>query len=242
MLTGRLLSILILSGAACSPDVHAALPVAGWGYSVGNLFWGILPWNNQGAGWWDPPAGTILSGRVTLRFDPSYYQITGYGWFGDFGVDPSIPAPAVISDFLTVDPAWAATWNLQAPNPAMTQSVAIDNSAGIMVVDFDWGPSGYTPPTNDHFNFFGYTYSLPSGMTNAQLQLATTGPFGPGKMAISGSPQDVAANGTDAQTYMLCTSGFCGASAIPEPSRLAMTIIGLIAAGAVFNTKRKRIV
>ena len=54
-----------------SSGAFAAVPVVGWGYSVGNAFWGIAPWSDEGAGWWDPPADSILQGRVTLRFDPA---------------------------------------------------------------------------------------------------------------------------------------------------------------------------
>jgi hypothetical protein len=129
----------------------------------------------------DPPAGTILTGKLTPRFDPSIYQITRFGWFRAFGQDPSIAAPPVLTDFLTVNPAWASTWHLQASNSRLISNVSLDNAQGRMVVTFDWGAKGYTAATNDDFNFFGYQFTLPASMTNAQLQQASTGPFGPGK-------------------------------------------------------------
>jgi hypothetical protein len=224
-------AVLVWCGAGAA---QAALPVAGWGYSVGNAIWGIAPWHGDGAGWWDPPASQpILRGRITLQFDPAMYQIDAYGWFGDFAVDPSTLAPPVI--YGPPDAAWKSTFVLQGPNPGMTANVAVDNTAGFMVVDFDWGPGGYVAPSQNHFNFFGYFYSIPNGMTDAQLAAATSGPYGPGKIVMVGSPLDVALNGVNASTFMLCGGGFCG---VPEPSTWSTMILGLGGVGAVMRRRR----
>jgi len=237
-LARRVLVALGICVGFLSSGAFAAVPVVGWGYSVGNAFWGIAPWSDEGAGWWDPPADSILQGRVTLRFDPSFYQITSFGWFGDFAANPSIPAPPILDNVLTPpDPSWAALWHLQAPNSSMTSNVSLDNAHGSMVVTFDWGTQGHTPATDGHFNFFGFQYTLPAGMTNEQLQLASIGDFGPGKIVVVQSLADITANGANAATYMLCSGGFCGVNPIPEASTELMMIAGL---GAVLFRLRRR--
>jgi hypothetical protein len=40
------------------------------------------------------------------------------------------------------------------------------------------------------------------------------------------SREDIEANGTGAQTYMLCSGGFCGVNPIPEPSPFTLMIAG----------------
>ena len=42
----------------------------------------------------DPPPTEILSGRVTIDFNPSN-KLLYAGWYGQFGADPSLPAPPV---------------------------------------------------------------------------------------------------------------------------------------------------
>jgi hypothetical protein len=218
---------------------NAAIPLAGWGYSFGNwLYDGRLPWDDDGAGLWDPPAeNAILEGRITLRFDPTYYQINNYGWFGDWGVDTTLSPPPVGVD--PEDPAFANGWVLQDSNPLMTTNIELDNENGYLVVEYSWGSAGYTAPTSDHFNFFGYTYSVLPDLTNEQLQQNTTGSYGPGKMVILGSPRDVELNGTNAQTYMLCTNGYCG-EPIPEPtSAIAFLAFGTLGAASTLKRKLK---
>ncbi len=208
---------------------HAAIPVGGWGYSLGNALWGIAPWHDDGAGWWDPPADqAILKGRITLKFDPNFYQIKSYGWFGDFGANPNIAAPKVIKDVSKPNSDWASTWILQDANPNMQQNVQIDNAIGLMVVNFDWGDNGYKPKNNDHFNFFGYTYSVPKGMTNQQLQNNTHGAYGEGKMSIIGNAADVVKNGVNASTYMLCSGGYCGETPIPGAIWLFVSALSML--------------
>lgn len=42
----------------------------------------------------DPPAERILSGKVTIDFDPSN-KLIATGWYGEFGANPLLPAPIV---------------------------------------------------------------------------------------------------------------------------------------------------
>ena len=90
----------------------------------------------------------------------------------------------------------------------MTATVDVNNEAGTMVVDFNWGPGGYTPSSADDFNFFGFLYTMPAGMTNDQLQTASAGAYGPGKIVVNQSPLD-AVLGSAAPTYLECSSGYC---------------------------------
>lgn len=218
----------------------ALVPIVGNGVSIGSAIVGTLPWSEDGIGWWDPVAtSAILRGRVTLQYDPAAYQIVQFGWFGDFGADPSITAPAVITG--APDDAWLSTFVLQQPNGGMTSTVSIDNAAGLMVVNFDWGPDGYTPPSADHFNFFGYTFTTPAGASTESMQAAITGPYGPGKMVVLGGPQDVALNGDNALTYIRCTGGYCGVNPVPEPATWALLLLGFGGVGCALRRRRGRL-
>lgn len=238
----KLPSVKILAAASAivfgaAGPASAIVPVVGWGVSVGEAIVGTAPWDDYGIGWWDPVAtGAILKGRVTFQYDPSAYQIVQTGWFGDFGADPSLAAPPVIGG--QPDDAWVSSFVLQGPNAGMTSNVSVDNVAGLMVVDFDWGPGGYTPPNSDHFNFFGYAFTKPDGTTTQSLQAAISGTYAPGKMVVLGSAQDVAVNGDNALTFVRCTGGYCGVHAVPEPATWALMLIGFGGAGALLRRRR----
>jgi hypothetical protein len=234
------MSIAILMVVGSPSTSLAAVPFAGWGYSFGNAIVGVTPWSPNGSGWWDPPSqGAILSGQLTLKYDPSDFQILDYGWFGAFGADPSVPAPSVING---PPPAgWYSTWDLQAPNSGMTANVSINNTLGLMVVDFNWGPGGYTPPTPSDFNFFGYIYSVPVGTTTQQLQIDSQGAPGPGKIVLvgNGDAAEIMAEGTNAPTYLVCSGGYCG-DVVPEPATWRLFLVGFGVLGLIARALRRK--
>jgi hypothetical protein len=177
----------------------------------------------------DPPATNLLSGRVTLAFDPSEI-VTAAGWYGEFGADPNLPAPAI-----GADPDIALLQS--AANPAMlSSSIVINQANGLAVFEFDWGPQGFVPTKNmdaaGHFNILGLYLAPVPGTSNSHVVF---------------SAADVLANGVNASTYMLCTSpdgdstGTCGLTAIPEPST-QMLLAPLFVAAALFVYRRRRYV
>jgi PEP-CTERM motif len=216
-----------------TPAFALAVPVVGWGYSIGNAVYSAVlpnqPSIKKGFGWvFDPPGGLVLSGRLTVEFDPSW-TIGGVGWFGEFGADPSLPTPPIGATDIDVA-------LLQAnPNPLMQSgSIAIDPSAGTATFNFDWGPNGL--PVGAEENIAGIYFSN-------LLDLP------PNPLTILGSPLDVIQNGTNALTYMSCSATvgsarfFCGSAAIPEPSTYVLFgfgFVGLAILRPILSRRRKQ--
>lgn len=227
------LSALPLSMAIAFP-AKAAIPVAGWGYSLGNALYigaGGDPGDpyviTKGWGWLiDPPSiDTIISGRATLKFDPNL-TVLAAGWLGDFGANPTISAPPVGSSFISEN-------QIQGPSPSLlTSSISIDQLNGLATFDYDWGPSGFLPATLDHFNFAAIVFddstlsAIPASSLVTRENAGVAAPYG-----IVGTSALTANLGTNLPTYMLCSKGYCGIS-VPGP----LPILGL---GAVFAYSRK---
>ena len=97
----------------------------------------------------------IISGKLSLEFDP-FEQVLGAGWYGEFGFDPLMAAPAIgESDLLgSLIPLLQDFAN---PN-MVSSSISIDQLMGKAVFEFDWGSEGFTPTMNldpsGHFNVF----------------------------------------------------------------------------------------
>ena len=179
----------------------------------------------------DPAESSIISGRVTNQYDPSYTLIAS-GWYGEFGEVPTLPAPPV--DFSSFDQA------LLQPdcNTLMIScNITNDETNGIAVFDFDWGSPGFVPTKNldpsGHFNILGMYFLPPSPVDDSLVDTTPTVYVS----SIIGSPYDVDANGKNAATYMQCRIDdkevFCG-QAVPVPAPLS-----LLGVGAAFGSIRK---
>lgn len=160
----------------------------------------------------DPPATAIISGRATIELSPGETFVQA-GWYGEFGLDTFLTAPMVGS------PTISETLLQEGCNPAMVScDAAYDATTRRIVLEFDWGSPGFTPTLNldsaGHFNFAA-VYTL-SDSANV--------PFG-----MIGTHSDVRAMGTDAPTYMLCNSGYCGSIAVPGPGAWTLLATGLFA-------------
>ncbi len=174
----------------------------------------------------DPPSEAILSGRLSLTFDPSE-QVLAAGWYGEFGFDPLLPAPAIGEDdfFGSIEPL------LQPDaNPAMvSSSITIDQAAGTAVFEFDWGPSGMTPTLNldaeGHFNVMGIYSATETGPAQG--------------MQVVGSPAETQALGTASSTYMLCEGGYCGV--VPEPGRSWLVACALLVLAGAWRGRARRL-
>jgi hypothetical protein len=101
----------------------------------------------------DPPAGTIFNGRITLHYDSTKLSIEEFGWFGAWGINPSLPAPEV-SDVGRL--ALNTPIILQAPNPGLSLSVDTSTS-GTIITNFDWGSNGFVQ-TDEQANIFGVSF------------------------------------------------------------------------------------
>lgn len=175
---------------------------------------------------YDPPANRLLSGRITVDYNPG--DTVTAGWYGEFGADPLLPAPPV-SGFN----ASQAFGLLQATaNPALlTATITIDPMLGRVVFYFDWGSPGFLPSLNldstGHYNIAGLT-----------VERSVLMPGTP-KAAIFGNGQFLDTLGTDAPTYLLCTGGYCGT--VPEPTNWAMLIAGFGLIGAALRINRRMV-
>jgi len=242
-------STLILACALAAAPGHAAiLSWFGWGYSENETYKEVREWvDNTGkvlgvvgliaepaaaagaiikttvlvADVIDPPSDTfnaIVSGRITLSFDPSQ-RVVAAGWYGEFGANPSIPAPK--TDLSDVDISLLQT---QANGLMKSSSIMVDQAAGRAVFEFDWGPGAYRPvnymDSLGHFNMAGLFLEAP---THATGDVVT----------VVGSPADTIANGTSSSTYMLCTSSYCGVNPIPEPSTWVLLLAGIAVLGGM---------
>lgn len=174
----------------------------------------------------DPPADSfnaIVSGRFTLSFDPSM-RVVAAGWYGEFGADPSRPAPTGDLALADITPL-----QLQANAAMQHASITIDQAAGLAVFEFDWGPAGMVPTLN--VDSTGHT-NIAALLLEAPAQPVFDA------VTVLGSPAETAALGTQSSTYMLCTSGYCGVNPVPEPKVWALMAASLGVIG--WQVRRQR--
>jgi hypothetical protein len=235
-------AVFLATALAAAPGHAAILSWFGWGFSENETYKEVREWvDNTGkvlgvvglvaqpaaaagavikttlvvADVIDPPADSfnaIVSGRITLSFDPSL-RVVAAGWYGEFGADPTIPAPK--TDLSDLDISLLQT---HASALMKSSSIVVDQAAGRAVFSFDWGPSAYVPVNYldnlGHFNIAGLFLEAPQPATGDVV-------------TVVGSPADTLANGTASATYMLCTSSYCGVNPIPEPSTLVLMLAGI---------------
>jgi hypothetical protein len=119
----------------------------------------------------DPPAATIYSGEFSFKYNPQLFSFAGAGWFGPFGHDPSLPAPPVTSDAFLPE---GQEWELQAANPALTQTVTVDEVAGLVAVSFNAGADGLAV-SGDNFNFFGLLFGSRATQGDYRIEVSAPG-------------------------------------------------------------------
>jgi hypothetical protein len=205
----------------------------GWGYWI-LVVLAILSDSQDAKVMIDPPSDNpILSGRITLEFDPSW-TVKSYGWLGQFGANPNLAAPAVgATDFS--DSLLQATAN----QVMQSSSITINETSNIAVFEFDWGNQGFIPTQNvnssGEFNLAGITFTRPLSFTTSNS--TPTAPF-----RIVGSPQETDSLGTQSTTYMLCQSGYCGSQPVPEPLTIfgSATALGFISLFKKAYLRRKQ--
>lgn len=243
------IAVLFLVICLLVPQSALALgiPLVGQCYSFGNWLSGQSddpnnPWViTEGWGWvLDPPTdNSFLSGRVTLKFDPSW-TVGGVGWLGEFGEDPALPAPQVEDGIIRFD---SSLLQPNANTEMVSSNITIDQSNGLAVFEFNWGTPGFIPTLNlsssGHFNFAAILFTDPLVLPADELVT----PFGAGSIApygIVGNPYDHSL-GTNAPTYLQIIDGSTGEThfcCIPEPATLALLGTGLIGL-AGFKRKKK---
>ncbi|WP_427160494.1 PEP-CTERM sorting domain-containing protein [Aliinostoc sp. HNIBRCY26] len=137
----------------------------------------------------DPESATIFDGRVTFKYNPSYLEIGSFGWLGEFGADPTIPAPPVNQDFDYNDVVF------QSPNQNLQKAEVVDNfEKGVFQVDFSWGSNGFKP-ASEHFNYFAFEIISPLTYD------FVTVPHGTGKLTQLLGDVD---EGVNASTFVTC--------------------------------------
>jgi hypothetical protein len=254
------LAALLLGMSHVAPSHAAILSFFGWGYSENETYKEVREWVSDAgtvlgvvgliappaaaakavirttvmiADVIDPPTDSfsaIVSGRITLQFDPTL-RVAAAGWYGEFGADPTKPAPKTdLSDL-------EATMLQLDPNAAMvSSSITIDQAAGTAIFAFDWGTTGFQPTRNldagGHFNIAGLFLAPADGAPQVFSG-------SPSAVTVVGSPANTAAMGTNSSTYMLCTSGYCGVNPVPETTTVSMLLAGLGLLGATVGRKHR---
>ena len=125
---------------------------------------------------YDPIPGKFIDGRITINYDSSLLLLEEFGWFGDWGVDPTLPSPPVgtISEDIS--------WFLQTtPNPQLTVNTEIlppESGSNIttLQVEYDWGTDGYIPSSDNDFNFFGAVFQPIQDTTFGEASSSVTLP------------------------------------------------------------------
>jgi len=233
-----------LLAMSCSLSQAIVPKKNGWTYSLEKVVTTYTEWERgstvmiqdkepTGGGWikrvysgtivkFDPITDRILSGRLTLSFDPNVH-LSKFGWYGEFGNDPML-APPVPGTNGSND-----VYSLQdlASASMTSNSFFVDNNSGLAVVEFNWGIDGLLPTmymdAEGHFNSFGMIFDT------------TDASFTP---TIVGSLQDIETNGESASTYIKCTSGYCGIAPVPEPESSALCLVGLLVIGKCSIARR----
>jgi hypothetical protein len=195
----------------------------------------------------DPEPGKFIDGRITINYDSFLVSVEQVGWFGDWGIDSTLPPPPVetlpehIPWLLQTTPNSQLTVNtvLLPPSPGSTIST--------LQVEYDWGTQGHIASSSNDFNFFGIVFKT--------LQDTTFGDF---KSSVNLPDNDlfrridVDSLGADdidkiipkLANFNRCIPSnssektLCGVSSVPEP----LTILGAATAtgfGAFFKRKRK---
>jgi hypothetical protein len=233
-------SILVAPAASLIPA--AAVAVSGGGVLVANTgAWANFVGGVMGLGGavvlvLDPPQGTYYDGSFSIHYPGDLFQVSRTGWLGNWGADPSLPAP----------PANPSEWApeflvaLQNPHPGLSTSITNDPLAGLLSGTFDWGVNGHAVEGVDHFTFFAAEVVAKQDLAFRFLGNAA-GPL-PGANLYVSTP------GFSCSPPGLDLIGKCGeettqyfeVSPIPEPSTLlllgsALTGLG----GAVFRRHRQ---
>ena len=189
----------------------------------------------------DPEPGIFLDGRITIDYDSSLLSLKEFGWFGEWGLDPTLPSPP-----LNIPPE-GFEWFLQDPNSGL--SVSIQNilpSPGSTIsslrIDYDGGDEGFMPSTGSEVNIFGARFEVLHEISFGEFKSAVTLPGNDLASQLdidSLDPEDIAS----LPNYNRCIPPrfskptFCGVTT-PEPT----SNLGLIAfstLGVILTLKRQ---
>jgi hypothetical protein len=126
---------------------------------------------SYGLGIVDPPSGTFYSGTIVIDYPENLLAVSGVGWFGNFAVDPTVPAPPVsTTPFFDVS---SSPYNFnQSPNSGLT--VSTTNSGGVLTLSFN-APNGISVDSGTEFNLLAVTFQNISG---SDLAWNVVGPHG----------------------------------------------------------------
>lgn len=176
----------------------------------------------------DPDPATFLSGKIVLNYPDTLLSFQSIGWFGNFAIDPSLPALPVSSSGF-IDTAGALYNVQQAPNPLL--HVTTTNANGVLTIEFDASPNGISVDGADHFNLLGITFKNISGQ-----DLEWTLPHSPANFFENPSQQFITCIPPGSGKAMSCGDGVVPPGfeivPIPEPDTAALLAIGTLAVGA----------
>jgi PEP-CTERM motif len=185
----------------------------------------------------DPPSGQFFDGSFSIDFPSDLLEPVPLqsGWLGDWGSDPSDPAPPVNAGggFPT-----ATTFVIHSPSASLTTTTTYNS--GVQTTTFDWGAAG-SPVETGEFNFYAAVFMVKKPAFISYL--------GAGAGTMAGANLFTVNNGfTCSASGVLLTNG-CGSattqsfrlSAVPEPSTWAMMLAGFVGLGFAGYARRRSI-
>ncbi len=104
----------------------------------------------------DPTPAKFYTGKFQIHYPSNLLQPGISGWLGDWGSNPALqPPPVDPKDWGTTESPTLVT--IQSPNSSLSANVT-DDLNGLQIVNFDWGPSGYTEQSPGPFHFFASSF------------------------------------------------------------------------------------
>jgi hypothetical protein len=229
----------------------ASLEPAGIGIAAGGSialesdnWWGriggsLLAAGALASGIVDPPGGTIYSGEFEFHYPANLMVPVSQGWLGDWGQNPSLPAPPVNpNDWGTS--ANPTIFKLQAPNAGLSSSFS-DNGMGVQTITFDWGPSGHAESEAGAFNFFASEFRMLTTVHATYLGNASS-PLPGADFFVSVLGGGFPCKPTGGVSTVDCgetTTSYFAITQVPEPSSGMLLAMGAVALLGFLRSKKK---
>lgn len=142
----------------------------------GDLLGDVLVVGGIAAAVVDPPDGTFYTGSWTIHYPGNLLQAYESGWLGDWGNNPSDPAPPAYPLGFPV----AGSFVVHAPNSGLATTTVNDPVSGLQTTTFDWGPAGHAVDGTDPFNMFAALFQAKETVRLNYLGTSTSDAPAPG--------------------------------------------------------------
>lgn len=227
-----------------STPATAAIPAFGQGYTIGYGIGWLAGFKSHREGhawsWWVDPSANVLSGQVTIAYDPSKFTVLAdeSGPAGLFSNDPSSAPPVNPSEFYGsfLVPALPSArpgnvWNLDLTTP------------GIAIISFDLtaNPVALDPSVGD-VNFYALTVLSTDELSGFIVNNTPTGDAsivpGPSSSFMTCSGPEGASFACGQPPGSTFSQGLT-AVPVPEPEAWITMLLGFAGLGCLVRARRK---